>query len=99
LAKFLELDKVDRLVELHFDHVSKLERAGLSTSAKNRKRKRRGTQGDSDQEESSEEDDEEQLYLDRLEKGLFTLQLVDLVILNCIALEAPETVRLSCLLL
>lgn len=91
LAKFLELDKVDRLVELHFEYVSKLERAGLGVTALNNKKKRK--RSDSDSEDSEEEEDEEQQYLDRLEKGLFTLQLVDLVILNCIALEAPETVN------
>ena len=71
LKKFLELEKIDRLVELHSQYSDIMN--SLSISA-------------------VETGDENQLYLDRLEAGLFTLQMVDLVMLNCIALERPETV-------
>jgi beta-catenin-like protein 1 len=73
LAKFLDLEKMDQLVEMHFqyfDCVSALDQA--------------------ENEENLDEEDEEMLYLDKLEGGLFTLQLVDLVLLNCISLEQPE---------
>jgi beta-catenin-like protein 1 len=71
LKKFLELEKIDRLVELHAQYTDIMN--SLSISA-------------------VDNEDEDQLYLDRLEAGLFTLQMVDLVMLNCIALERPETV-------
>ena len=70
LAKFLELEKMDRLMEMHFAYSDRM--AGVK---------------------ATETGDEDQDYLDRLEAGLFTLQLVDLVILSCIALEHPETVN------
>jgi beta-catenin-like protein 1 len=71
LKKFLELEKIDRLVELHSQYSDIMNSLGIS---------------------AVETGDENQLYLDRLEAGLFTLQMVDLVMLNCIALERPETV-------
>jgi beta-catenin-like protein 1 len=61
LNKFLELDKIDRLVEMHVQYHQRLLKAN--------------------QEE----------YMDRLESGLFTLQLVDWVLLECIHLEHPLT--------
>ena len=73
LKKFLDMEKIDRLVELHSKYMDIMN--GLNAT-------------------SSSLDDEYQLYLDRLEGGLFTLQMVDLIMLNCIALERPETVLL-----
>lgn len=72
LKKFLELEKVDRLVELHSKYMDIMNSLKVSTV---------------------DPQDEDQLYLDRLEAGLFTLQMVDLLMLNCIALERPETVH------
>ena len=64
LTKFLDLEKIDRLFELHFDYSSKVSLY-------------------------SELD-----YIDQLEKGLFTLQLVDLILLYCISWESPlETIK------
>jgi beta-catenin-like protein 1 len=71
LKKFLELEKIDRLVELHSQYTDIMNSLTIS---------------------AVDAEDEDQLYLDRLEAGLFTLQMVDLVMLNCIALERPETV-------
>lgn len=71
LKKFLELEKIDRLVELHSQYMDIMNSIKIS---------------------SVDTEDDDQLYLDRLEAGLFTLQMVDLVMLNCIALERPETV-------
>ena len=71
LKKFLELEKIDRLVELHSKYMDAMNDLKISFI---------------------DAEDEDQMYLDRLEAGLFTLQMVDLIMLNCIALERPETV-------
>ncbi|XP_063977650.1 beta-catenin-like protein 1 [Diachasmimorpha longicaudata] len=63
LSKFTENDyeKVDRLMELHFKYLEKVEEV---------------------EKNAKEEDDGEESYLKRLEGGLFTLQLVDFVLLE-----------------
>lgn len=63
LSKFTENDyeKVDRLMELHFKYLEKVEEV---------------------EKEAREEEDEEESYLRRLDGGLFTLQLVDYVLLE-----------------
>jgi beta-catenin-like protein 1 len=72
LSKFEENDfeKVERLTELHFKYLEKLEKLDRNLA-------HQLTQG---------EQDEDEIYLKRLDAGLFTLQLVDYIILEvCIA--------------
>lgn len=63
LSKFTENDyeKVDRLMELHFKYLEKVEEVENNTK---------------------EDEEEEESYLKRLDGGLFTLQLVDFIILE-----------------
>lgn len=74
ISKFTENDheKVDRLMELHFKYLEKVETL------------------DSTLDETNE--DEESLYLKRLEGGLFTLQLVDYIIIEVCA-AGPITIK------
>lgn len=69
LSKFEEneFEKVERLVELHFKYLEKLDEADRSIKM------------DQDADESLEEDE---IYLRRLDSGLFTLQLIDYIILE-----------------
>ncbi|KAK0087254.1 hypothetical protein PV325_001410 [Microctonus aethiopoides] len=73
LTKFTENDyeKVDRLMELHFKYLEKVEE--VENNAK-------------------EDDDEEESYLKRLDGGLFTLQLIDYVLLEACA-GCPPAVK------
>ncbi|CAG5107037.1 Similar to Ctnnbl1: Beta-catenin-like protein 1 (Mus musculus) [Cotesia congregata] len=73
LSKFTENDyeKVDRLMELHFKYLEKVEE--VESNAK-------------------EDDDEEESYLKRLENGLYTLQLVDYILLEACA-GCPPAVK------
>ncbi|CAG9782922.1 unnamed protein product [Diatraea saccharalis] len=76
LAKFTEndLEKVDRLLELHFKYMDKVDR----------------TEKEMEQEQEDLDDDAQ--YLKRLSGGLFTLQLIDRIILEvCIA--GPPTIK------
>lgn len=69
LAKFTENEheKVDRLLELHMKYLEKVEAID----------KELDEQGGDD-----EEEDDEAIYLKRLSGGLFTLQLIDYIILE-----------------
>lgn len=75
VSKFTENDheKVDRLLELHFKYLEKVENV---------------------EDDSNENDDDENtenvLYLKRLEGGLFTLQLVDYIIVEVCAAGPPS---------
>ncbi|XP_059049424.1 beta-catenin-like protein 1 [Achroia grisella] len=66
LAKFTEndLEKVDRLLELHFKYMDKVDRT------------------EKDMEQEAEDLDDDAQYLKRLSGGLFTLQLIDRIILE-----------------
>ncbi|KAK6634464.1 Beta-catenin-like protein 1 [Polyplax serrata] len=70
LSKFTENDheKVDRLLELHFKYMEKVEEVDLEIEENQRIDK--------------EELDEEEVYLKRLEGGLFTLQLIGYILLE-----------------
>lgn len=74
LAKFTEnnLEKVDRLLELHLKYLEKVDQVDREIEEKTRR-------GDDDAEE---EDAEDANYIKRLSGGLFTLQLVDYIILE-----------------
>lgn len=72
ISKFTENDheKVDRLLELHFKYLEKVE--------------------DIDDMLEDKEDNEDENYLRRLEGGLFTLQLIDYIIVEVCAAGAPS---------
>jgi beta-catenin-like protein 1 len=76
LAKFVENDfeKVDRLMELHLKYLDKVH--SIDREIENQKKNQ--------DEEDEDEDIEEANYLKRLSGGLFTLQLVDYVILEIV---------------
>ncbi|XP_050523187.1 beta-catenin-like protein 1 [Daktulosphaira vitifoliae] len=65
LTKFAEndMEKVDRLMELHFKYMEKVEEIDVDIEEKN-------------------EEDEDELYLKRLNGGLFILQLIDYILLE-----------------
>ncbi|XP_063706532.1 beta-catenin-like protein 1 [Culicoides brevitarsis] len=72
LAKFTEneFEKVDRLLELHMKYLEKVEQVDREL----------------DQEQNDEEEeDDEAIYLKRLSGGLFTLQLIDYIIVEICA--------------
>ncbi|CAH1403318.1 unnamed protein product [Nezara viridula] len=71
LSKFSENDheKVDRLLELHFKYMEKVD--VIDIELENRVKK--------------EQLDEDEMYLKRLEGGLFTLQLIDYIMLEVCA--------------
>ncbi|KAF2346728.1 Beta-catenin-like protein 1 N-terminal, partial [Trinorchestia longiramus] len=81
MAKFLENDheKVDRLMELHFSYLERV----MATDRQLEKLQDK-------QEEKMSEDD---MYLRRLDGGLFTLQLLDYVMLCVCALGPPSIKR------
>jgi len=76
LAKFTENDheKVERLMEMHFKFLEKVTE----------------TEQEIAKEGNEEEMEEEEMYLRRLSGGLFTLQLVDYVILDACSSAAPS---------
>lgn len=73
LAKFTEndLEKVDRLLELHFKYMDKVDRT------------------EKEMEQETEELDDDAQYLRRLSGGLFTLQLIDRIILEVCTAGPP----------
>lgn len=74
ISKFTENDheKVDRLMELHFKYLEKVE--GIDETIE------------------ETENDEDAVYLKRLEGGLFTLQLVDYIIVEVCA-AGPTSIK------
>ncbi|XP_001847449.2 beta-catenin-like protein 1 [Culex quinquefasciatus] len=70
LAKFTENDfeKVERLMELHFKYLEKVEEVDREV--------------DQQINAGEEEEDEDAIYIKRLSGGLFTLQLIDYIILE-----------------
>ncbi|KAJ3012777.1 UNVERIFIED_CONTAM: hypothetical protein HDU68_001032 [Siphonaria sp. JEL0065] len=87
--KFSENDyeKVERLLELHEQYQAKVFAADRQFE-----RDRQEEEGERD-EEDQELDAEDERYLNRLDKGLFTLQLVDLVAGFLCTLAAEDQVR------
>jgi len=83
LSKFTENDheKVDRLMELHANYLTKVKETDANIEKE--VRKTRGT-------EDELMDDE--IYLKRLDGGLFTLQLIDFIILEACS-SAASTVK------
>ncbi|CAH2099789.1 unnamed protein product [Euphydryas editha] len=76
LAKFTENDheKVDRLLELHFKYMDKVDRT------------------EKEMEQEAENLDDDAQYLKRLSGGLFTLQLIDRIILE-VCTAGPPTIK------
>ncbi|KAL0850071.1 hypothetical protein ABMA28_011966 [Loxostege sticticalis] len=76
LAKFTEndLEKVDRLLELHFKYMDKVDRT------------------EKEMEQEAEDLDDDAQYLKRLSGGLFTLQLIDRIILE-VCTAGPSAVK------
>ncbi|XP_053600988.1 beta-catenin-like protein 1 isoform X2 [Plodia interpunctella] len=76
LAKFTEndLEKVDRLLELHFKYMDKVDRT------------------EKEMEQEGEELDDDAQYLKRLSGGLFTLQLIDRIILE-VCTAGPSSIK------
>ena len=70
LVKFDENDfeKVERLAELHFRYLSKVNAVDKALR--------------DEMNETEEKLDEDEIYIRRLDKGLFTLQLIDYIILE-----------------
>ena len=82
VSKFLENDheKVDRLLELHFKY---LEQVREADDTFRRERIMRATA------KADDDDEEDDIYLRRLDAGLFTLQLVDYVIVELCLCSEP----------
>lgn len=73
INKFSEDDfeKTDRLLEMHEQYEARVETINREVQAARK---------DKDDEERELEESEEEIYMRRLEAGLFTLQMVDLTI-------------------
>lgn len=82
ISKFTENDheKVERLLELHFKYLDKVRLIDTEIEQEKQRLKRRG--------EDMDEDLEDEFYIRRLDAGLFTLQLVDYVMLEISATGA-----------
>ncbi|XP_061197416.1 beta-catenin-like protein 1 [Saccostrea echinata] len=76
LSKFTENDheKVERLLELHFKYLDKVRLIDTEIEQEKHRLKMRG--------EDMDEDMEDEFYIRRLDAGLFTLQLVDYIMLE-----------------
>ena len=76
LSKFVENDfeKVDRLIELHLKYLEKVELLDRQIDAQKNSR--------NNEDSDDEEDEDEANYLKKLSGGLFTLQLIDFIILE-----------------
>lgn len=83
LTKFEENDfeKVERLGELHFKYLEKVNAVDQSILDEIRA--------------GGEQPEEEEIYLRRLEQGLFTLQLVDYIIIECCVSQPRVKERLK----
>lgn len=84
LNKFTENDheKVDRLMELHFKYLDKVHYIDLQIEKEKAKL----------EEEEIDATMEEEFYLRRLEGGLFTLQLIDYIMVD-ICCSGPPTIK------
>lgn len=76
VGKFSESDhaKVDRLMELHFSYLTRVQACDDRIEREKQKRLREGDIIDDDQ--------EDEYYIRRLDAGLFSLQLIDYIILE-----------------
>ncbi|XP_076469912.1 beta-catenin-like protein 1 [Babylonia areolata] len=79
LSKFTENDheKVERLMELHFKYLDKVRQCDDALEKEKLRMKHRG--------EDVDDEMEDEFYLKRLDSGLFTLQLIDYIMLEICA--------------
>ncbi|KAK3606705.1 hypothetical protein CHS0354_013548 [Potamilus streckersoni] len=86
LNKFTENDheKVERLLELHFKYLDKVRSVDEQIEREKNRLKQRG--------EDLDEDMEDEFYIQRLDAGLFTLQLLDYVMLEICA-TGPSSIK------
>ncbi|XP_002738738.2 beta-catenin-like protein 1 [Saccoglossus kowalevskii] len=84
LGKFTENDhaKVDRLMELHFKYLEKVQSCDDQIEKEKQKIRQRG--------EDVDDDMEDEFYLRRLDAGLFTLQLVDYTMIEICQAGIPS---------
>ncbi|GFN91352.1 beta-catenin-like protein 1 [Plakobranchus ocellatus] len=84
LLKFTENDheKVERLLELHFKYLDKVRQCDDQIEREKMRLKHSG--------EDLDEDMEDEFYLKRLDAGLFTLQLIDYIMLEACASGASS---------
>nr|KAG5712178.1 hypothetical protein BaRGS_014528 [Batillaria attramentaria] len=84
LSKFQENDheKVERLMELHFKYLDKVHQCDDQIEREKQRLKHQG--------EDVDDDMEDEFYLKRLDSGLFTLQLIDYIMLEISASGAPS---------
>lgn len=82
--KYTENDheKVERLLELHFKYLDKVRTVDEQIEKEKQRMKNRG----------EDIDDDDEFYIQRLEAGLFTLQLVDYIMLEICA-TGPSSVK------
>lgn len=85
INKFVENDheKIDRLMELHFKYLDRVNKADDKIEQKKRELRRSGA------EITDELEDE---YMSRLDAGLFTLQLIDYIMLDACH-TGPSSIR------
>ncbi|XP_075235891.1 beta-catenin-like protein 1 [Lycorma delicatula] len=90
LSKFTENDheKVDRLLELHFKYLDKVEEVDMRIEHQRKLKEDKHEDGEADE----DDDDEDETYLQRLEGGLFTLQLVDYILLE-VCTGGPSSIK------
>jgi len=83
LAKFTENDheKVDRLMELHFKYLESVNKADNEIEKERRSL------------DASDNDQDEEFYLKRLDAGLFTLQLVDYILIEISSATALPSIK------
>ncbi|XP_072024265.1 beta-catenin-like protein 1 [Amphiura filiformis] len=76
LGKFTESDhiKLDRLMELHFTYLNRVHQCDDRIDREKQRRVRAG--------DIIDDDEEDEYYLQRLDAGLFSLQLIDYIILE-----------------
>ncbi|PVD20541.1 hypothetical protein C0Q70_18697 [Pomacea canaliculata] len=84
LSKFTENDheKVERLMELHFKYLDKVRHCDDQIEREKMRLKQQG--------EDVDDDMEDEFYLKRLDSGLFTLQLIDYIMLEVCASGASS---------
>ena len=88
MGKFVENDyeKVERLLELHCKYADRVREIDDQIRQEKRRRQARG-------EDPEEEESDEMLYLRRLDGGLFTLQLIDYIVLHLCVYENRDISR------
>ena len=82
-----EFEKTDRLVDLHFVYAAKVASVNRAADEQRLQRQREG--------EAVDEDLEAELYLTRLDGGLFTLQIIDHIMLRICTCDEDSSVSIQ----